>query len=152
MWMFLWGMMLTQEQDAVQITVEGPPRRIVMDAGAGGYQAFPDVCRLKNGDLLCVFYAGYGHVSHPNDQLPRGGRVCAVRSTDDGKTWETPAIVVDTPDDDRDPSISCLPDGTLLCNFFTYGRNGECDTCLVRSKDGGKTWTEPELIVPSFAT
>ena len=30
---------------------------------AGPYQAFPDVCRLKNGDILCVFYAGYGHVA-----------------------------------------------------------------------------------------
>src|SRR5438034_5827275 len=103
MWLFLWGMMmLTPTQDTVQITVEGPPQRIVTDVGAGGYQAFPDVCRLKNGDLLCVFYAGYGHVSHPDAQHPRGGRVCAVRSTDDGKRWSAPWTVADTPDDDRD--------------------------------------------------
>ena len=56
-------------------------------AGAGGYQAFPDVCRLKNGDLLCVFYAGYSHVSQPNEKLSKGGRICAVRSTDEGATW-----------------------------------------------------------------
>jgi len=137
---------------AVRIEIEGPPRRIVTDAGAGGYQAFPDVCRLKNGDLLCVFYAGYGHVSHPSAALPRGGRVCAVRSTDDGKTWSEPFTVVDTPIDDRDPSVCCLPDGTLLCNFFVYGQYGECDTCLVRSRDGGHTWSEAEVIAPSFAT
>lgn len=136
----------------VAITVEGPPRRIVTDAGAGGYQAFPDVCRLKNGALLCVFYAGYDHVSHPNERLPQGGRICAVRSTDEGRTWSEPWTVVDTPDDDRDPSVACLPDGTLLCNFFTYGRNAECDTWLVRSTDGGKTWSVPEVIAPSFAT
>ena len=134
------------------IEVEGPPQRIVTDAGAGGYQAFPDVCRLKNGDLLCVFYAGYGHVSQPNAQLPKGGRVCAIRSTDDGKTWSAPATVVDTPADDRDPSVACLPDGTLLCNFFTYGKYGECDTCIVRSTDGGRTWSAPDLVAPSFAT
>jgi hypothetical protein len=37
---------------------------------AGGYAAFPDVCRLRNGDLFCVFCSGYGHVSTPNDKWP----------------------------------------------------------------------------------
>ncbi len=56
-------------------------------ADAGTYQAFPDMCRLKNGDIVAVFYAGYGHVSlpHPPD-WPNGGRICLVRSTDEGKT------------------------------------------------------------------
>ena len=142
----------TPSLQTTQITIAEPPRRIVTDAGAGGYQAFPDVCRAKNGDLICVFYAGYGHISHPNEALPKGGRVSAVRSTDEGKTWSAPWTIVDTPIDDRDPSIACLPDGTLLCTFFTYGANGECDTCIVRSTDGGKTWSEPENICPSFAT
>lgn len=136
----------------VHIGIEGFPRRIVTDAGAGGYQAFPDICRLKNGDLLCVFYAGYTHISHPNAQLPQGGRICAVRSTDEGKTWSPPWTVVDTPDDDRDPSVCCLPDGTLLCNFFTYGQNTECDTHLTRSTDGGARWCPPEIVLPGFAT
>ncbi len=150
-WLLMVAAMVNQSAD-VSITVEGPPRRIVTDAGAGGYQAFPDVCRLKNGDLLCVFYAGYDHVSQPTESLPRGGRVCAVRSTDDGESWSEPWVVVDTPADDRDPSVACLPDGTLLCNFFTYGRNRECDTCLVRSTDGGKSWSEPEVLLPGYAT
>ena len=33
---------------------------------AGGYAAFPDLCRLRNGDLFCVFYSGYDHVSTPS--------------------------------------------------------------------------------------
>jgi sialidase-1 len=139
-------------QPQATVTVEGSPKRIVTDAGAGGYQAFPDVCRLKSGELLCVFYAGYGHVSHPKAELPKGGRICAVRSSDEGQTWSPSEIVVDTPKDDRDPSVACLPDGTLLCTFFTYGKNTECDTQLVRSKDGGKTWGEPEMVLPGFAT
>jgi len=138
--------------DTVEIVVEGPPARIVTDAGAGGYQAFPDICRRKDGALLCVFYAGYGHISQPNENLPRGGRVCAVLSRDEGKTWSAPWTVVDTPKDDRDPSVMALPDGTLLCNFFTYGRNAECDTWVVRSRDGGRNWSEPEIVVPGFAT
>ena len=136
----------------VEIKVELPSSRIVTDAGAGGYQAFPDVCRVKNGQLLCVFYAGYGHVSHPSKELPKGGRVCAVRSDDEGKTWSAPEVVVDTSDDDRDPSVCCLPNGELICNFFTYSQHGEADTCLIRSRDNGKSWTEPELILPGYAT
>src|SRR5438105_12176617 len=108
---------IDQPQPGVTIIVQGTPQRIVTEAGAGGYQAFPDVCRLKSGDLFCVFYAGYGHVSHPTAELPRGGRICAVRSADDGRTWSAPHSIVDTPEDDRDPSICCLPDGTLLCTF-----------------------------------
>ena len=60
---------------------------VCTDAGAGGYEAFPDVCRLKDGRLMCVFYAGYGHVSLPNDQLPKGGRVSYCLSEDEGRTW-----------------------------------------------------------------
>ncbi len=135
----------------VSITVDAP-RRIVSDAGAGGYQAFPDVCRLKNGDLFCVFYAGYSHVSHPTEKLPKGGRICAARSADDGKTWSAPQTIIDTPDDDRDPSVCCLPDGTLLCNFFTYDRNASPDTCVSRSTDSGVTWSEPAPILPAYAT
>src|SRR5262249_44457183 len=128
------------------------PARIVTDAAAGGYQAFPDVCRLKNGELFCVFYAGYGHVSHPSKELPKGGRICSVRSKDEGKTWSAPQVVVDTPDDDRDPSVCCLTNGTLLCNFFTYGMFGECDTCVSPSTNNGKTWSAPEVVLPGFAT
>ena len=40
---------------------------VCRDAGAGGYEAFPDVCRLRDGQLMVVFYAGYGHVSMPNE-------------------------------------------------------------------------------------
>src|SRR5215510_5893749 len=38
---------------------------------AGGYAAFPDLCRLKNGELFCVFYSGYVHVSTPNAKYAR---------------------------------------------------------------------------------
>jgi hypothetical protein len=73
---------------------------------AGTCQAFPDVCRLKNGDLLCVFYAGYGHVSLPRQDCPKGGRICCVRSSDEGLTWSAPRILFGGPFDDRDPHIA----------------------------------------------
>jgi len=136
----------------VTITIDETPQRIVTDAGAGGYQAFPDVCRLKSGDLYCVFYAGYGHVSHPNTILPKGGRVCGIQSRDEGKSWSAPTTVIDTMDDDRDPSVCCLPDGNLIVNFFRYGLNGECDTCIATSHDAGRSWSEPQIVAPGFAT
>jgi Neuraminidase (sialidase) len=109
---------------------------------AGGYAAFPDVCRLQNGDLCCVFYSGYAHVSPPTDTWPRGGRIMAVRSTNNGTTWSKPAVAIDTDRDDRDPSVACLKDGTLLLNWFTP-QNNQVAVLLARSTDNGTTWGEP---------
>ena len=103
-------------------TAADPPKYTVISRGdaAGPYQAFPDVCRLPNGDLACVFYAGYGHVSLPNAEWPRGGRICVVESSDEGRTWSDPRVLFDGPQDDRDPHIAALRDGTLACSFFQY--------------------------------
>lgn len=122
---------------------------------AGTYQAFTDICRLKNGDLFCVFYAGYGHVSLPNTDFPKGGRICCVRSKDEGATWSAPRILFDGPADDRDPHIAAMRDGSIVCSFFTYRPQEDktviCDTCLVTSRDGGETWeTEPRVVAPGW--
>jgi len=138
---------------------------ICHDAGAGGYEAFPDVCRTRDGELLCVFYAGFGHVSLPSygpggkmpATCPNAGRICMVRSRDDGKTWSQPTIVVDTPRDDRDPSLVQLPDGTLVCNYFSHqaGPGGKgyqfVHSALVHSTDGGHTWGGEQPLFKQWA-
>lgn len=121
---------------------------VCTDAGAGGYEAFPDICRTDDGTLLCVFYAGYAHVSVRSEKWPRGGRVCLVRSEDEGKTWSDPEIVIDTPLDDRDPSISQLSNGDLLVTYFDRDpdRKPGARVFITRSTDGGETWQEPQHV------
>lgn len=129
---------------------------VCADAGAGGYEAFPDVCRLNDGRLMCVFYAGYGHVALPNEQLPRGGRISYCTSSDEGRTWSPAQTLYDGPQDDRDPSIAQLTDGTLLCNFFTLQRKDGSPgykglgSWLVRSRDFGATWSEPQRLSQNY--
>jgi len=137
-----------------------PPPRFVLvcqDAGAGAYEAFPDVCRLSDGRLMAVFYAGYGHVALPNEQLPKGGRISYCTSDDEGSTWTEAAILYDGPDDDRDPSIVQLKDGRLICNFFSLRKNETpgkrwtgLGTWMVVSDDLGKTWSKPRQLFDSY--
>lgn len=79
----------------------------------------PTSAEFKDGRLLCVFYAGYGHVALPNEKLPKGGRIAGCYSADEGKTWTPATVLFDGPDDDRDPSITQLKDGRLLLTFFS---------------------------------
>ncbi len=127
---------------------------VCRDAGAGGYEAFPDVCRLKDGRLMAVFYAGYDHVSLPTAAWPKGGRIVSCFSSDEGRTWSKAAVLYDGPDDDRDPSIVQLPSGRLLCNFFSLRAKADdpkawdgLGTWLVESDDCG-----PHLVeaAPAF--
>jgi len=133
-----------------------PPPQFVyvcQDAGAGGYEAFPDVCRLHDGRLMTVFYAGYGHVALPNDRLPKGGRISYCTSSDEGRTWSRAKTLYDGPDDDRDPSIVQLKNGRLICNFFSLRKSDEpgqrwigLGSWMVASDDLGQTWSKPERI------
>ncbi len=136
-----------------------PPLHVFVctDAGAGAYEAFPDVCRLSDGRLMAVFYAGYGHVALPNEQLPKGGRIAYATSSDEGRTWSSAATLYDGPDDDRDPSIVQLKNGLLICNFFSLrktpgqgrGFAGQ-GTWVVTSTDLGDTWSPPRRIYDNY--
>ncbi|RFT17129.1 MAG: putative sialidase [Candidatus Saccharicenans subterraneus] len=123
---------------------------VCREGGAGGYEAFPDVCRLKDGRLMVVFYAGYDHVSLPDENHPRGGRICYVISEDEGRTWSPARVLYDGPDDDRDPSIARLSTGRLLCTFFSLKRKDQgwegLGSRVMSSEDGGIIWSGPRLI------
>lgn len=125
---------------------------VCQDAGAGGYEAFPDVCRLGNGRLMCVFYAGYGHVALPSEPLPLGGRIAYSLSSDEGQTWSAVETLYDGPNDDRDPSIVQLKNGRLICNFFSLRKADKAPgyeglgSWIMVSDDLGKTWSMPVQI------
>jgi sialidase-1 len=128
---------------------------VCQDAGAGGYEAFPDVCRLNDGRLMAVFYAGYDHVSLPNERWPQGGRISCCTSSNEGQTWSEPRVLYDGPDDDRDPSIIQLKSGRTICNFFQlrkadsgYQFHG---SWMVVSEDTGRSWSAPRLIAEQYA-
>ena len=134
-----------------------PPGFQVISRGetAGPYQAFPDACRLRNGDIAAVFYAGYEHVSLPNAEWPKGGRICIVRSRDEGRTWSKPEALYDDEHDNRDPHITQLKDGTAVCTFFSLKRGPSggylpvTGAQMVRSTDGGRTWsTQARQVAP----
>ena len=90
---------------------------------------------------------GMAMFPRPTHRRPKGGRIMAVRSADDGQSWSDPTVVIDTPQDDRDPSVSCLKDGTLLLDWFTL-EQGRVAVLLARSTDQGKTWSEPVHVDP----
>lgn len=152
------GMCLVQTASADEAKNAQPSFvTVCKDAGAGAYEAFPDVCRLNDGRLMAVFYAGYGYVAMSNDKLPKGGWISYCTSSDEGKTWTPAQVLYDGPNDDRDPSIVQLADGRLLCTFFTLipsktaGKpwTGE-GTSMVESSDMGKTWSQPRIIYPGY--
>ncbi len=127
----------------------GPPlgERSLVVSGQG---YFPVALRLHDGRIAVVLRGGAGH-------LGLAGRLDMVFSSDEGQSWTKPALVVDSPADDRNPALGQAKDGTLVVGFYrteTYDEQGKYDpkldkpvtTWSTRSRDGGATWSEPTQI------
>ena len=129
---------------------EQPPPGLERSAVVTGQGYFPVALRLRDGRIAVVLRGGAPHVGV-------GGRLDIVYSSDEGRTWTKPAVVVDSPVDDRNPALGQAADGTLVVGFWrtaTYDDQGRYDpklkkptsTWVTRSADGGKTWSEPAAI------
>lgn len=77
------------------------------------FSAWPSVCRTRDGELIVAFSGD--RLCH----VDPFGKNMLVRSRDNGRTWSRPAVVNDTPLDDRDAGIIQTRTGTLLLFFFT---------------------------------
>jgi BNR repeat-like domain len=80
----------------------------------GEYNAFPGLCELPNGDLICLYRAGTDHNS-------ADGVIKYKTSSNQGATWSTAGTVynpVATNKDARDAEVVLLSNGTLLASFF----------------------------------
>ena len=76
------------------------------------YCAWPSLARTSGGDLIVLF-------TRSEEHLGPDGAILLSRSTDNGKTWLSPAVVLDSPIDDRESGITTLRDGRILGHFWS---------------------------------
>jgi hypothetical protein len=124
--------------------------RIVAVKGQG---YFPVLVKLADGSLGAVIRGGAPHIG-------RAGRLDWIRSTDGGKTWSAPTVIVDSEWDDRIPAVGVMPDGAIVVAWAeasTYNEKGEFDVeagaytpKFSISTDAGAAWSKPKLLEASF--
>ncbi|MGO1740006.1 MAG: sialidase family protein [Actinomycetaceae bacterium] len=130
---------------------------VVIAEGDGDERPFfPEVARLDDGRLVTVYYWANEH--SPGSPGGEPGQIRWTESVDGGRTWSEPRVVIDTPEDDRDPQITQLRDGTLVLTWFQTDWTGHptdaatiTGTYVARSEDGGDTWSEPVLVESSMS-
>jgi hypothetical protein len=131
---------------AAQPADERTPPDLQRSLVVSGQGYFPVALRLQDGRIAVVLRGGAGH-------LGIKGRLDMVFSSDEGKSWTKPSVVVDSPADDRNPALGQAKDGTLVVGYWrtaTYDENGKYNpkldkprnTWVTRSRDGGKSWSE----------
>ena len=134
--------------------------RPVSPGSVGGARrsfATPTSCRLRTGEILCVYRIG-------REKHSRDGIFAAQRSADDGRSWSEPITIYDgmqrsVPESVHAGAVCEARDGTVLAMFTAVeakdpdayifseaGRQLEQRFYVVRSVDGGRTWAEPKLI------
>jgi len=128
----------------------------VVASRPGQMYGWPGMTRAQNGDILVVASERKHHVCP-------FGRVVVIRSSDNGQSWSLPQEIYNSELDDRDSTIGCLPDGTLVAAWFTSAEFGDLQYAraewkprfervtekmreeltgdwLIRSTDQGRTW------------
>lgn len=115
---------------------------IVATAENGKRAFFGDMIKLHDGRLLVAYRESVAHIN-------QDGRIMVVQSTDQGHTWSTPRLAIDTPIDDRDPKLVQTRDGTVLLSLFRTDWTGYpagpatiVGTFVTRSTDGGASWSD----------
>lgn len=113
-----------------------------MPRGVHGYRGMPgDIIELKDGTLLMAFTVD--------------GAIRSLRSTDRGRTWGQPAVLIPAPPRDwgyfAHPSFLRLPNDEILLSYIHsthpttpyYANN-----YYRRSSDEATSWSEPFVMTP----
>lgn len=110
------------------------------------WQGIPGIERAPNGRLWALWYTGGKGEGNEN-------YVVLVTSSDDGKTWSAPKLVIDPPGPVRayDPCLWHDPTGTLWlfwAQSYTLwdGRSGTWAITTKNATDENPTWTKPRRI------
>ncbi len=142
-------------------------RDLIIYEDAKFYSAFPSAITRPSGEVVVAFRrapdrtvfgeSGSSHTD-PNSYL------VAVRSADNGRTWSEPDLILAHPfGGSQDPCLIQLRDGSIVCSSYGWARVNEAARnrvannatagefvfmggYLVRSADGGHTWSD--LILP----
>ena len=128
-----------------------PPRILGSPGPAYGdqqrrWQGIPGLERAANGRLWAVWYSG-GDGEGPDNY------VVLVTSSDDGRTWSQPRLVIDPPGAVRayDPALWHDPEGRLWlfwaqsCGWWD-GRAGVWAITTVESAAGDPSWSAPRRL------
>ena len=122
----------------------------------GGYPTAhaPALLELPDGTLLCCWFAGTyegsADIHIVCSSLPKGGAA-----------WTPPVDVCGDPSrSEQNPSLFLAPDGEVWAMYTAQldrveGKDNMQFTSVVRrqrSRDGGRTWTEPEVVFPREGT
>ncbi len=104
------------------------------------YHGWPTIARRKNGQLLAVCSGGR------EEHVCPFGRVEFMRSSDGGKTWGWPCVVMDCEIDDRDAGVLETDKGTLLVTSFTsLAYVPHLEKAEKAAASGKATWPEDRL-------
>jgi hypothetical protein len=118
--------------------------KFVVYKGRQDEALFPGLTRAANGDLLVSFCTQF-------DCQP-GGEAFLIRSMDEGRTWDSPVLLVRSKKPDGCINLSVglttLKDGTVLypCCDTKITRKWdqhEADLLILRSHDHGVSWSDP---------
>jgi len=122
---------------ALGATVEAPT---VISRRPDAYHGWPTVARRRNGELLVVCSGNReAHVCP-------FGRVELIRSSDEGRTWSDPQVLMDTLIDDRDAGVLETARGTILVTTFTSLAFEKGLAVAEKIKPGEKgAWPEEKL-------
>lgn len=87
---------------------------VVAQESDGNEPRFPDIARLQDGRLIAVYQAAQAHTG----TSANASSIKMTFSEDNGQTWSAPRVAIDSPQDDRDPKIAVLGDGTAIMTWF----------------------------------